>query len=81
MVSHTVLATPRLGPRAYASSGLRQGFANPGRYGARGHYCIWKGYYGFAPKLMKGRVEICMGLKLKLADGLPLGRPSLSGLE
>jgi len=26
---HTVLATPRLGPRAYASSGLRQGFAYP----------------------------------------------------
>jgi len=29
VVSHTVLATPRLGPRAYASSGLRQGFAYP----------------------------------------------------
>jgi len=28
-VSHTVLAAARLGPRAYASSGLRQAFANP----------------------------------------------------
>ena len=29
VVSHTVLATPRLALRAYASVGLRQGFANP----------------------------------------------------
>ena len=28
-VSHTVLALPRLGLVAYASLGLRQGFANP----------------------------------------------------
>ena len=28
-VAHTVLALPRLALRAYASVGLRQGFANP----------------------------------------------------
>ncbi|MHB0995726.1 MAG: DUF2520 domain-containing protein [Elusimicrobiales bacterium] len=34
--AHTVLATPRLGPRAYASSGLRQGFAYPSPSGKPG---------------------------------------------
>jgi hypothetical protein len=29
VVSHTVLATPALGLGAYASLGLREGFANP----------------------------------------------------
>ena len=44
VVSHTVLATPALALRAYASVGLREGFANPVSRAGLGAYFVFLTY-------------------------------------